>query len=89
MSDRETSWLPQVGDRVIVHATGAGGEVAMIIGAGETQRFLVDIEPQALQKALHELGLPEATAPERHAYTLEELGPQPSDGGHTQSGMER
>ena len=89
MSDRETSWSPQVGDRVTVQATGACGEVAMIIGAGETQRFLVDIEPQALQKALHELGLPEATAPERHAYRLEDLGPQPPDGGHVQSGVER
>ena len=81
MSDRATSWPSQVGDGVAVHATGACGKVVMIIGAGETQRFLVDIEPQALEKTLHDLGLPRATTPERHAYRLEELGPRPPDGG--------
>ncbi len=81
MSDRDVSWPPQVGDRVSVTATGAFGEVVTIIGAGETQRFLIDIEPQALEKTLHDLGLPQATTPERHAYRLEELGPQPPDAG--------
>lgn len=81
VSDRETLWPPQVGDRVSVKATGAFGEVVTISGAGETQRFLVDIQPQALEKTLHDLGLPNATAPERHAYRLEELSPQPPDAG--------
>jgi hypothetical protein len=58
MPDRETPWPPQVGDRVAVTATGAFGEVVMITGAGEAQRFLVDIEPQALEKTPHDLGLP-------------------------------
>ncbi len=76
MSDREPAWPPRVGDRATVHETGALGEVATIIGAGEAQRFLVDVQPQALAQTLHALGLPEATAPERHAYRLEELSPQ-------------
>ena len=78
MSDRETRWPPQVGDRVTVHEMGAIGEVVMIVGEGETQRFLVDLQPQAVEQTLHELGLPEPTAPERHSYRLEEIGPPTS-----------
>ena len=88
MSEQQPPWPPRVGDRVAVKDTGVPGTMAAGVGAAETQRFLVDIEPQALQKALHELGLPKATAPERHAYRLEDLGPQPPNGGHVQSGVE-
>ena len=73
MSDQDAPRLPQVGDRVTVRDTGAFGTVAAIIGAGEAQRFLVDIQPEALEERLHALGLPEATAPERHSYRLEQL----------------
>ena len=83
MSDRETPWLPRVGDRVTVREMGAIGEVVMIVGEGDTRRFLVDLPPEAVEQTLHELGLPEATAPERHSYRLEEIGPPPSPGSPT------
>lgn len=73
MSNQDASRLPQVGDRVTIHDTGAFGTVAAVVGSGETQRFLVDIQPEALEKDLHALGLPEVTAPERHSYRLEQL----------------
>ena len=75
MSDQDAPWPPRPGDRVTVAATGAVGVVATIVGTGEAQRFLVDIQPEALEQELHALGKPLATAPERHAYRLEDLSP--------------
>ena len=75
MSEQHPPWPPRAGDRVTVTATGASGTVATIVGTGEAQRFLVDIQPEALEQELHALGKPLATAPERHSYRLEDLGP--------------
>lgn len=73
MSNQDAPWPPREGDRVTVTASGAPGAVVAIVGAGEAQRFLVDIQPEALEQELHALGLPRATAPERHSYRLEDL----------------
>ncbi len=45
MQDTGAPWSPQLGDHVLVGATGDIGEVTEVLGAGADQRFVVSIWP--------------------------------------------
>ncbi len=69
MQDIDPRWSPRIRDPVHIRTTGATGEVADIIGAGDDRRFVVVVWPAPSDQP------PSAQSVAHRICTLAELAP--------------